>query len=540
MNVKGLCINKRLASAICERVNDIPLSDLQGGLRVFNDYQWDGFSMIEFKSLLALFSGLVEKGFFASVADEHLFVFNYSTDVTEMDIASVLQLGEARVFLDIESKDDPSDPKLTNKLERQLRKRRKEHMPQLLKEKPYLIVGFANRVFYKAFFFDGENETEITDEDELKHRISVAKGDGAVEDVLYQSSSIASIVKVCNEIRRGKYSYFEETARLSDQLADALSNYGCAIVYGNAGTGKSVLALKLFFENPSAKMLVLNSKLYFAMGMSKEYAQGRATFNSGAFIDSIDTETISIIDECQRLPLDELIEIVRRSKFSFLFGDSKQAFTKKGYLGGADKLAGILKEEIGVESFVKRIRKSRRYSDAVADALDTLTSLKDETSKPNSDVKLPNDYSIKVLFSEAQFLSEYEKAEGVKKIYAPIADSRSDVLKIGDKEFVKADYTDDDFSVWPSDGNLFGITYHALSFDVDHCFVFLDKLRMISHGKKRTFYTSARNEPSDFSDIQIYLNELNVLFTRGRKSLTIFVKDIEAYLHLQALVSKLE
>ena len=538
MNVSGLCLNKILIEKLLPSIDDIPDFDLKGGLRVFNSYEWGGFSLPEFKHLMELFSYLTGLGCFKAVPDDHLFVFNYSTDVTEMDIASVLKINEKRVFIDVEAKNG-DDPDLAKKIKKQLDKRQRIHMPQLLKNQHCLIIGFTNNVFEDARFFDADAKKWRTlSEEEMREMLEESTGDPSVEEILVQSSSLASIVKVCQDIRNGDYSYYDETVTLSEELTRSLDERDCAIVYGNAGTGKSVLALKLFFENPSSKMLVLNSKLFFATGMKKEFSQGRATFNSGIFLSGIDKDTISIVDECQRLSLETIAEIIKKSKFTFLFGDNKQTFNKNGFLGNARKLAKSLKDSIGANCFVRTISKSRRYSNDVSKALDELTSVRESKKEPK--VKRLKDYSIKVLLSEERFLSEYKNAEGIKKIYVPIPDARGDLLTIGGDAFIKADYTDDDFSIWPSETGCFGITYHALSFDVDHSFVFLKNLKMTTYDGKRVFYTSAKPEPSHFDDIQIYLNELNVLFTRGRKSLTVYVQDIEAYLHLQTMVGRLQ
>lgn len=533
MNVKGIRINKKLAYALNQRIDDIPLGTLRG-LDVFNSFNWIGFSKNEFKSLLSLFDVLISTGCFARVEDDHLFVFNYSTDVAEMDIASVVRMDDRRVFIDIESKNG-SDDHLPQKINRQIEKRIKNHLPQLLGSNPYIIAGFTNGNLVKCVYFDGAEKLEITSMEEFAQLTNEFEGDNEAEGALYQSSSLASIVRVCSDIRSGKYSYFEETCRLSDALMEAQRDYDCAVVFGNAGTGKSVLALKIFFENQNSKFLVLNSKLYFAMGLSREYAKGRATFNSKSFISSIGEDTVSIVDECQRLPLEQIKQIVEKSKFTFLFGDCRQTFSNTGFLDGAERLSEILESECGVKCFTKIVKKTRRYSDEVADALDMLTSL-DESKTVG---KLPGDYSIKVFFDENDFMSEFASVSGNKKLYLPICDARSETLSIGGKIFRKAENTDDNFSIWSSNNDVYGLTYHALSFDVDHSFVFLPDARVIEYGKKRVLYTFNKPDPLSFVDIRTYLNELNVLFTRGRKSLNILAKDIETYLYLKTLVNKL-
>ena len=106
--------------------------------------------------------------------------------------------------------------------------------------------------------------------------------------------------------------------------------------------------------------------------------------------------------------------------------------------------------------------------------------------------------------------------------------------------FERAKYNDDGFSVFAGATEFYGTTYHALSFDIDHCFVCLKKTEMITFNKKRIMYYSPYNKAPSLSDIQVYLNELNILFTRGRKSLNIYVENVSTYLYLSYLLSKMK
>ena len=109
-----------------------------------------------------------------------------------------------------------------------------------------------------------------------------------------------------------------------------------------------------------------------------------------------------------------------------------------------------------------------------------------------------------------------------------------------EKEFERALYNDDSFSLWNYRGDYYGTTYHALSFDVDHCFVVLKSAKMVTiEGKRVPHHCSYYDSPS-FDDIQIFLNELNILFTRGRESLNICINDIETYLYFNNLIGKIK
>ena len=107
-----------------------------------------------------------------------------------------------------------------------------------------------------------------------------------------------------------------------------------------------ILALKLFFENTHTKILILNSKLYYALNFNKNYYyENRATFNTDIFLNIIDDKTISIIDECQRISIDTMAKIIKKSKITYLFGDNRQACFRGSTLLKSKELEKILKEK---------------------------------------------------------------------------------------------------------------------------------------------------------------------------------------------------
>lgn len=534
MNIKGLKLNKLLARKVFESIDSISIASLRG-LESFVSFSWKGFSKEEFKNNLSLFVFLIDSGFFSSFDNDHTFVFNYSTDITEMDIVTVLTNGEKEVFLDIESKNGEDYDAVAAKVKSQISKRTSDHMPQLLKDNSYISTGFANNAFVCGYYFDGKKLESIPSMDKLLELINSLNQSKGCEEYLIQLSNIASIAKICNDIRAGTFKYYEETNRIYSSLINGMNSNDASIVYGNAGTGKSILALKLLFELPNTKILLMNSKLYFALNLDNYYKSGRTTFNTTQFLDLIDGETISIIDECQRVPIEYMSKVIKKSKHTFLFGDNKQAFTRRDTLKNQKDLARVLFDDYGLKTSYRLIKKAKRYSDEVSKALNLLTVI---DPNPN-DCKLPDDYKINLYFDEESFLKAYESTNGIKKIYLPLYDSRFHI-KIGEKEFERALYNDDSFSLWNYKGDYYGTTYHALSFDVDHCFVVLKSARLVTiEGKKIPHHYSYYSSPS-FDDIQIFLNELNILFTRGRKSLSICINDIETYLYFNSLINRIK
>lgn len=63
---------------------------------------------------------------------------------------------------------------------------------------------------------------------------------------------------------------------------------------------------------------------------------------------------------------------------------------------------------------------------------------------------------------------------------------------------------------------------------------------MISLGKKESMFYENVLSKDDMTKLELFFNKLNVLFTRGKKSLSIYVNDIETYLYLNHKSSKLK
>ena len=535
MNTKGLSLDKVLIRKIYDSIDTIALQNLRG-INVFNSFSWIGFSKEEFKNLLSLFVYLDDSGFFKNINNNHHFIFNYSTDITEMDIAVVLEDKKDIFFIDIETKNGEDESELISKITNQIEKRKNEYLPQLLKEKSFVTVGYVNNKFVCGYIVKESNVVPITDESLFYGLITTMNGYNNQNEYLEQSSNLASIVKLCSDIQHGVYNFYEDTNRIYGSLISKIGEKDVCVVYGNAGTGKSVLALKLFFENRDSKILLMNSKLYYALNLNHGYYYNdKATFNSKRFAEIIDKNTISIIDECQRLPLEDIVEIINKSKITFLFGDQKQACFNKCTLQNAKQLEKTFKNDYGFSVYSRVLKKSRRYKDEVSDALEFLTS--PSLSKPNN--VLPIDYQIDIFYDEKLFLEKYDITKGIKKIYAPLC-CASKTIKISDRVLTKADYTDDEFSIWLDSKDYYGTTYHALSFDIDHCFVYLDSTKVIKFNKNQYIYHTNHNQELEYNDLLIFMNELNVLFTRGRKSLNILAKDIETYLYLNSLINKLK
>lgn len=532
MNIKGLKLNKEMISLLDESIDGISKNTLTG-IESLNTFSWQGFNKEEFKNLLRLFTKLEQTGILDAFGNRQTFVFNYSTDVTELDIVTVCSYHGEPILIDLESKNDVDTSSVETKVIKQIDKRKNDHLPQLVKDKGFITIGFANNNFIKGYFFDGKQTDEINDIDKLKTLFSSLEEYTSVEDYLVQSSNLASISKIYKDIENGTYKFYSDTIKLSDFLNQKIGKDDAVIVYGNAGTGKSVLALKLFFENANAKFLMMNSKMYYSLNFNRKFfSSGRATFNSEIFLNSIDSNSISIVDECQRLSYETLVEIISKSKITFLFGDNRQVWQKNGTLLSAKDLKKKLVSKNSFNVSQKTITKTRRYSDETSKSLECLTG----RANPK-DVKIPSDYQINLFYDEKDFLDEYKRKDGIKKIYVPLNQTNKSDITIDNETFSLASYNDDDFSIWTNIDNYYGSTYHALSFDVDHSFVYLKNVYLLNQHNRQVLFYKKDYENDD--DVTLFLNELNILFTRGKKSLTIYVSNIEAYLYLNSILKKM-
>lgn len=248
MNIKGLKLNKKMIHLLNESIDTINSFNLHG-LECFNSFNWKGFSKEEFKCLLNLFVLLDNNGYFKNFCNDHTFIFNYSTDITEIDIATIGEINSNPVLIDIESKNG-TDNELKKKMMDQLIKRKNDHLPQLIKDKCFLTFGFVNNEFVYGYYRDISGIIhDVSDETAVLNLLIEFYGYKNVEDFLMQTSNIASIAKICSDIESGTYKFYEDTNKHYSWLVNKIGKEDACIVYGHAGTGKSVLALKLFFEN---------------------------------------------------------------------------------------------------------------------------------------------------------------------------------------------------------------------------------------------------------------------------------------------------
>lgn len=525
MNLKGIKVTKKMY----KRISEIGVSNLKAsalhGLDEFKKFTWSNFVKQEFLALIKCMDILEERGIFSNISDSQLFIFNYYTDVTEMDIATVLTDNNGNnVILDIEYK---SGTETEDKLDEQIIKRIQDHMQQLFLNEKYIVVAMNDQGFYRANYYDSENNIDIVTIDELIGLFGNLSSNSYVETILTQANDLAGIHNLYNKMESGEFKYYEETKRTTEFILKKIDEGKKAIVcLSSPGTGKTVVAFKLFFENENTMFLIMNQKFYNSLGLTKFFVSGRCFFGSDTFLKQNLSNKIVIVDEVQRLNKEKILEIINASKATILFGDSGQAFMPNDLELDGHKLVNYLKEN-GIYVHHKELKRSKRYNDSVEKALNFLSS-RSLSLKENIVLE---DYKINLFYDINDFLNSYHSCKGGKKMFTTYDYRDVSPMLIGNEIFSMADREFYTFAISTGPEKFLGHTLHAISFDVENNYIYLNNVCVASK-KGKDVLIKKDNEPNNEEKITKFLNELNILFTRGKKSLNIYTNDLEVYLYL--------
>lgn len=150
--------------------------------------------------MISAFIALDSDNCFASLPDDYLFVFNFSNDVTEMDIATLLKTSDQKdVFLDIEVKNG-DEAVVGEKLDNQLTKRNKYQLAEFLQKDKYILIGVLNDKFRKAYYFNGVELETIENTKRLSDLINSLHQAKDIDSILYQKSNIGFLQNIWKEI----------------------------------------------------------------------------------------------------------------------------------------------------------------------------------------------------------------------------------------------------------------------------------------------------------------------------------------------------
>ena len=535
MNLKGLKITKYLSKQLFELGSDNVSNDLLKGLEEFKKYSWNSFNKQEFFGLINSLNYLFEKEIFLNLNDEQLFIFNYTTDVTEMDIVTALKKDKKNIIIiDIEYKISNNNKE---KIDAQLNERVSEHMIQLFPNQDYILIGMDDDGFYKAIHCRKNKIKVINKIQSLKRILDKYNSANNIETIFTQANDLSMINKLYNQIKDNTFKYYADTKVIYNDIMQKVESGNKVIIcFAKPGVGKTILALKLFFENKDSKFLMMNQKFYYALNLEKYFEEKKCFYGSDTFVCQDLSQSITIIDEAQRLTKERLLLISKRSKCTILFGDLNQSFMESDLEITKKELKKYF-EDNGLETYIKEINKSKRYNDTVEKALSFLTSRLDNVN----DIEKIQDYSINICNSEKEFVDAYKNCSGEKKIFTTYRNKDNKVLTINNEEFYIAPKNEYGYSITNGNENYIGHTLHAISFDVENCFVYLNNVCLIKGKNKRQSYIIYKDKFDNFDnrDVNKTVNELNILFTRGKKSLTIFTNDLKLYLYLKSKIKKI-
>lgn len=525
MNLKGIKITKKMYKRISELGTLNLKNTMLKGLDEFKKFTWSNFVKQEFDNLITCMEILEENGIFANLSDKQLFIVNYYTDVTEMDIATVFtDKDDNNIIIDIEFK---TGSESCEKLDEQISKRVNDHMRQLFLREKYVIIAMNDDGFYKAVYYDSKENIVLDTIEELQNLTNNFYGNDYVETILTQANDLAGIHNLYKQMESGEFKYYEETKRTTEFIMEKINGGVKAIVcLSSPGTGKTVVAFKMFFENENTMFLIMNQKFYNSLGLTKYFIDGRCFFGTDAFLKNDLSEKIVIIDEVQRLSKEKILQIIKSSKATVLFGDTGQAFMTTDLDLDGHKLITYLKEN-GIYTYEKELKRSKRYNDSVEKALNFLTS----RNLSLNEKLILEDYKINLFYDVTEFLNVYHNCKGAKKMYTTYDYKHCSTLLIGDEIFTMAAKDFYEFSISTGYENYIGHTLHAISFDVENNFVFLRNVCVINKSKK-DILSNKFFDISTQENITKFLNELNILFTRGKKTLNIYTEDLEVYLYL--------
>lgn len=119
MNIRGLVIEKQIIKSLHSNKNKLTI-DLLKSLDVFDSHKWKNFKKEEFINILDGLNIILEKFTFS---DKQSFIIFYETDVTEMDVFTVIEHSHFPLFVDIKIKNGENHEELINNVKNQFYKK---------------------------------------------------------------------------------------------------------------------------------------------------------------------------------------------------------------------------------------------------------------------------------------------------------------------------------------------------------------------------------------------------------------------------------
>lgn len=535
----GIMLNYKIVKQIYEYNAENMTLDEINKLPKFNNKKVK-IKKSEFVDIINTLGRINQLDAFEKVDDEQLFFVNLSNSISEFDVITVLQNDKKEnVILNIEIKqcnDKNKEEEIKNKLNAQLQNRVEDHLQQMFIEDNYLVLGYINETFYNGVYKNKDDKVikqinELDSIELLKKYKTNLQGYSKIQI----SDNLSNIQSVYNKLKNNTFKMYAVNKRKLEHIYRLIEDEKKVILcLAKPGYGKTVLALSLFFNNDNSKLLILNEKFYHTFYMNEYYNSNKAFYGTDSFISHLNSNTIAIIDEAQRLGKETLNKIINKSKIVILFGDAGQAFMNTDEFLTEEMYENFVKEKVGDNYEKIRLKSPMRYPIEVDRALKYLY---DKRSEKRDLMKLVN-FKINVFNTKEAFIREYNRIKESKKIFKMYTS-----ITLNDKIMAKVEQ--DTFSFVVADRNFwnfsiseniatFGHTLHAISFDIENVFLYLDNL---VYSEERKMPVPNNIDLQDENQFRKYVNELDILLTRAKKSLNIYVDDLKTFLWFNEKIS---
>lgn len=479
----------------------------------------------EFVQIFKVFEQLISKDLFQNIDDSQIFFINYSNAIAEFDVLTILNYKGKSIVFNIEVKS--SEKNVEEKLLKQINNRINDHLQQMFIDDNYLVVGFIDNEFSNSVLKMNDAIKNLSLEELIEMKNSFSKNENVYNRIII-SDNLSDIQNVYRKVKEGTFKMYSSNKQtLMEINREIENNRKVVLCLAKPGYGKTVLALNLFFSLTNSKLLILNQKFYYTFNMSEFFYKDRAFYGTETFINSLNANSIAIVDEAQRLNSNTLERIIASSKVTIIFGDTGQAFMADDEFYSNELYEDAIRR-ISLGNYKKiKLKESIRYPKEVDVDLRYIV---DKRTRKDELLKLEN-FEIVAYNCKEAFFKAYNKLSHSKKIFKMYnySDLNAPIVVKVDGDTYTYTPAERDFWHFSISENVpkYGHTLHAISFDIENVFLYLDNLHF---SKEHNMPVPNNINENEEGEIEKYKNELNILLTRAKKSLHIYVEDLISFL----------
>jgi hypothetical protein len=486
---------------------------------------------------------------FVRINDEDSFYFNYRYNNCEMEFDSINVFAcedlAKSIVIDIEDKRSADAFDIcNNKSMQQADKKINEHLPRLFKDTCILVVVrcIDSKIQEIIVSNNGvKKEYSLKELNELKYNFSVDKNNNEMLENAFKGNYVSNAIK---EIKNKTFKFSDDIETQWKKIHKFINGDKKIMqICGGAGSGKTLLALKCYYNIEKSNLLILNQKFVNTFFSDIETRGNKfITFGSDYFVNKKENcQNVAIIDEAQRMNFQTVEKIAKKYNKIILFGDQKQMYAKDDidYLNFKKNL---------IHKFGKNLYESTslsmpfRFLETTDKILTKLAEL--DGSSVDEKQKLIR-YEINIFLASSTFWNKYEtmrnKNRQKTKMYTNYDDIEykiydSEYLHIGNNKLLKCGYKNMNFSTSDSEINKVGNPHHAISFDVDNVFIYIPNLKIIEWGGRKYFvfknieqFESKEKLNGKYLELIKQHNQVYILLTRATEQVNWLIDDLETY-----------